>query len=90
MRSVDRESCRLQSFAFRGDFEIRDNTIHCIQNEDSDGLEIYDVKFRDLNGDDIMDAVISVIGRNSGSGPASRTRVVLTKLSREGDLILIE
>ena len=91
LRSVDTESCKLSNSMFTGRFEIRGNTIVCIPDSSDPGLQLYDVSFRDVNRDGVMDAILSVGEvRTGGSAPSGWFQFVITRNEPEAPLVRLD
>ncbi len=84
--TVDEESCRLQSGTFSGSIEASRDRITCTHEPDGTVVQLYNVSFRDMNHDGIMDAVLSIVEKSGGSAPSPRDHFNLTKRSEGGGL----
>lgn len=83
---VDTLSCRLAKAVFVGSIAARAGVVRCTQEPlattPSIGLRLYDVTFRDVNRDGLMDAILSVVEEGDhGTAPPGWFSFALTKRS---------
>ena len=85
------QHCQLVDGYFRGKFVVANGKIDCIRDEqeEEDGIKVYDVQFRDMNNDGFMDAIVSVAQVGSFSAPSGRLSFILTKTEAGGSLTRI-
>jgi len=84
--SVDEHSCRLTNSTFLGNITVSERKVICIHDPDGEGIRLWDVRFRDMNRDGLMDAVLSVGQAFHGSAPGGTDRFVLTKRGKDAPL----
>ncbi len=83
---VDALGCRLTKTAFVGSIGVRAGVVRCTQEPLATtravGLRLYDVTFRDVNRDGLMDAILSVVEEGDhGTAPPGWYSFALTKRS---------
>ena len=88
---VDPLSCRLAKAVFVGTLTVRAGTVRCAQEPlattTAIGLRLYDVAYRDVNRDGVMDAILSVAEEGArGTAPPGWFTFALTKRSATAPL----
>ncbi|MEQ1730956.1 MAG: hypothetical protein ABL982_21515, partial [Vicinamibacterales bacterium] len=83
---VDPLSCRLAKGAFVGSIAVRAGMVRCtsepLATTRAMGLRLYDVAFRDVNRDGLMDAILTVVEEGDhGTAPPGWFSFALTKRS---------
>ncbi len=88
---VDPVSCRLTRAAFVGTIAVRAGVLRCapepLATTHAIGLRLYDVAFRDVNRDGVMDAILSVTEEGDrGTAPPGWLMFALTRRSAAAPL----
>jgi hypothetical protein len=87
VEKVDADSCHLRDGRFTGEVELKDGTVRCTYDPETNGVELVDVRFRDVDREGTMDVILSVReARDGGSAPYEYDEFVLTRRTPGGPL----
>jgi hypothetical protein len=87
VEEIDAETCHLRDGRFSGEVDLKDGTVRCAYDPETNGVKLYDVSFRDVDRDGTMDAILSITEvRDGGSAPYPNDEFVLTRRTPGGPL----
>lgn len=87
---IDHESCRLRGGSFIGSLALVDGRVTCKHDpETRAGVALLPVRYRDVNADGFLDAVLRWQTQHGGSAAGGNVRQYLTRRSPDGPIEII-